>query len=153
MVGAESGLSSGEGAATWGEHRIMTVSSPIPQSLGALAVILLSVMLTACGKNGSTGGGSDSQVEVRPRVPDKDFALNRQWVETMLEENEEALKKMRDRLDALRRELDRLETAGTPEETEGARRRLHELLDDEETDLARMREYAESMHEALQGQE
>ncbi len=110
------------------------------------------VMIIGCDKKESGTGKTEVDAEGNPipRVEDHDFAMTQEWVQTMLEENEENLSQMRSRLDSLRSEMDRLKAGSDQDANESDFKKMRGKLDEEEKKLRRLRENAESMHEVTQ---
>lgn len=79
-----------------------------------------------------------------------DFALSREWVEAMLEENESRLTEIRQRLQSVRNEIERIDSAqAANEDLEALRARLAEILAREQEGLERIRSIASEMKEIL----
>lgn len=79
-----------------------------------------------------------------------DFALSREWVEAMLEENESRLSEIRQRLQSVRIEIERIESSQADDgDLEGLRARLAEILTREREGLERIRSIASEMKEIL----
>ena len=114
-------------------------------------VLALAAAVWVAGCKPSAPGGSTPGKPAGPVVEDQEFALGREWVQTMLEEDRKAMVRMRDQLDSVRREVERLDAAGNSNspEAEAARARLSELLDEQDRLLRKFRENAAEMRKVM----
>jgi hypothetical protein len=108
----------------------------------------LALALAACDPGGGAPAGPSGPP--LPPVQDREFPLAPDWVKAMLEENDKTLARMKDRLDSMRRELERMDASPAAADLEEARTRLRELLDKEEADLQGVREKAADMRRVLE---
>ena len=115
-----------------------------------ILAVLVALGAAACRPKESEPSGGKNKSDV-PVVEDQEFALGREWVETMLEEDRKAMARMRDQLDAVRREVERLDSTGNGEssEADAARARLRELLDEQDRELRKFRERAADMRKVM----
>ena len=67
----------------------------------------------------------------------------------MLEENSQAIASMREDLDRIRRELDRLDATPESENQEELKRAMIEMLDRQEANLRKLHEQATEMRKVL----
>lgn len=84
-----------------------------------------------------------------PSIPDVDFALGREWVEAMLEENDGKLEEIRTRLQSVRRELDRMDASVVRDDLDELKQSMGEILDRERKALGMIRDTAEEMQGTL----
>jgi Skp family chaperone for outer membrane proteins len=78
-----------------------------------------------------------------------DFGLGQEWVESMLKENAQTLARMREELDGMRRELERLESSGTTGNAEQIKQSMARLLDRQEAELRKLYEQAGEMRKVM----
>lgn len=119
----------------------------------ALFLVLPAALLAgACGpKPAQPTEQAGQPPPVSQTIEDQDLSLGGEWVQTMLEEDRKALARMRDQLDAVRREVERLDAAdpASAAEADAARARLRELLDEQDRELRKSRENAAEMRKVM----
>ncbi len=119
----------------------------------ALFLVLPAVLLAgACGpKPAQPTEPAGQPAAAGQTIEDQDLSLGGEWVQTMLDEDRKALARMRDQLDAVRREVERLDAAGpaSAAEADAARARLRELLDEQDRELRKFRENAAEMRKVM----
>lgn len=81
-----------------------------------------------------------------------EFSLGREWVETMLGENEQNIASMREDLERIRRELDRMEAGSDQGSQDEVKRSMIETLDRQESSLRKLHEQAGEMRKVLGSQ-
>ena len=114
-------------------------------------VLVASAVLAALGCKPSPPAGPPKGKTEGTVVEDHEFVLGQEWVQTMLEEDRKAMAQMRDQLDSVRREVERLDATGngSSPEAEAARTRLRELLDEQDRLLRKFRENADEMRKVM----
>lgn len=115
-------------------HRVPAQSA---HGIGRLVLAFLASFLFA-----SCGGGSDDPPVVDPE-PEKpivevgagDMSLNREWVRATLEENREKLRKIREDLVVVRREVIRAQELGDEAALGGMREQVYVLIEAHAEDI------------------
>ena len=117
--------------------------------ISALALAVIPLVLCACDPKspGPNQGGSGSDAPGGKETGD--LALGREWVKTMLEENDATLAKMQEDLSILRRELDRVDAMPDQSRVDDLKKGMIEILDRQERELRKLNEQAEEMRKVM----
>ena len=118
--------------------------------LPAIALAALPLAFTACDmkSTGSSKTGNPPDVSA-PGDETGDLGLGRDWVKTMLEENDATLARMQEDLARLRRELDRVEASPAQDRMDDIKKGMVEILDRQESELRKLNDQAEEMRKVM----
>lgn len=115
----------------------------------AIALGTIALAIVACDPKTS----GSSKVEAPPTAgsgdDSGDIGLGRDWVKTMLEENDATLARMEEDLSRLRRELDRVEASPAQDRMDDIKKGMVEILDRQESELRKLNEQAEEMRKVM----
>lgn len=116
----------------------------------AIALGTISLALAACDTK-SPGSGKSETSPAAPVAGDEtgDLGLGRDWVKTMLEENDATLVRMQEDLARLRRELDRVEASPAQDRMDDIKKGMVEILDRQESELRKLNDQAEEMRKVM----
>ena len=111
--------------------------------------VATSLLVAACDSRKPAGSGNTPPAHPAGEQIG-DFPIGTELMKSILEENDERLAKMREDLERLRRELDRLEASpAQPERVGEIKRSMIEILDKQESDLRKLNDQAEDMRKAM----
>jgi hypothetical protein len=118
--------------------------------LSAIALAVLALAFSACDLK-SPGSGKNETSPDSPSAGDEsgDLGLGRDWVKTMLEENDATLARMQEDLARLRRELDRVEASPAQDRMDDIKKGMVEILDRQESELRKLNDQAEEMRKVM----
>jgi tRNA(Phe) wybutosine-synthesizing methylase Tyw3 len=118
--------------------------------LSALALAVLALAISACDLK-SPGSSKKETPPDAPAAGDEtgDLGLGRDWVKTMLEENDATLARMQEDLARLRRELDRVEASPAQDRMDDIKKGMVEILDRQESELRKLNDQAEEMRKVM----
>lgn len=114
----------------------------------ALAICATAFAVVSCDRK-STGPTTGENPPAPSGEETGDLGLGRDWVKTMLEENDATLARMREDLARLRRELDRVEASPAQDRMDDLKKGMVEILDRQESELRKLNEQAEEMRKVM----
>lgn len=118
-----------------------------------LSFLAVGLLFCACDSRQSSANRSTPPPGSPPGEEMGDFPLGRDLIKSILEENDERLSKMREDLDRLHRELDRLDAStSSPEHAEALKKSMIEMLDKQENDLRKINEQIQEIHKGMESE-
>lgn len=118
--------------------------------LSFIALAALTLAFSACDPKSAGSSKSETSPD-SPVTGDEtgDLGLGRDWVKTMLEENDATLARMQEDLARLRRELDRVEASPAQDRMDDIKKGMIEILDRQESELRKLNDQAEEMRKVM----
>lgn len=118
--------------------------------LPAIALAAIPLAFAACDlKSPGSSKSEDPPASPAPGDETGDLGLGRDWVKTMLEENDATLARMQEDLARLRRELDRVEASPAQDRMDDIKKGMIEILDRQESELRKLNDQAEEMRKVM----
>jgi tRNA(Phe) wybutosine-synthesizing methylase Tyw3 len=115
----------------------------------ALAFCATALAVVSCDQKSTGSTTGENPPASTSGEETGDIGLGRDWVKTMLEENDATLARMREDLARLRRELDRVEASPAQDRMEDLKKGMIEILDRQESELRKLNEQAEEMRKVM----